>query len=90
MKHNMKEKALQPIRGKLHRRLLAIRNIRFARKRWQVSRDQVAALRDLTTELQLSVTAGHLKLIDSNWYVTHAGLLHNSSAQPLLRDKNRC
>ena len=75
MNHNINEQALQPAKKKLHRRLLAIRNIRFARRRWEVSRDQVAALRDLTTELQLSVAAGHLKLIESNWYVTHAGLL---------------
>jgi hypothetical protein len=75
MNHNIKEKDLQPVKEKPQRRLLAIRNIRFARRRWEVSRDQVAALKDLTTELQLSVAAGHLKLIDSNWYVTHAGLL---------------
>jgi hypothetical protein len=31
-------------------------------------------LKDLTEELELSVAAGHLRLIDSNWYVTHAGL----------------
>jgi hypothetical protein len=72
---NIKEQALQPAKNKLQRRLLAIRNIRFARRKWEVSRDQVTALKDLTTELQLSVAAGHLKLIESNWYVTHAGLL---------------
>ena len=67
MNHNNKDKALQPVDEKLQRRLLAIRNIRFARRNWEVSRDQVAALKDLTTELRLSVAAGHLKLIDSNW-----------------------
>jgi hypothetical protein len=75
MNHNTNEKALKPVKQKLQRRLLAIRNVRFARRMWEASRDQVAALVDLTTELQLSVPAGHLKLIDSNWYVTHAGLL---------------
>ena len=75
MDHNINEKALKPVKEKLQRRLLAIRNVRFARRMWEVSRDQVTALKDLTTELQLSVAAGHLKLIDSNWYVTHAGLL---------------
>ena len=55
--------------------LLAIRNIRFARRTWGVSREQAALLRNLTAELELSVAAGHLKLIDNNWYVTHAGLL---------------
>src|SRR5579862_3818305 len=83
MNHNMKEMALQPLKGKLQWRLLAIRNIRCARKQWDVSRDQVSALRGLTTELQLSVAAGHLKLIDSNWYVTHAGLLS-------IAQRNRC
>ena len=66
MNHNIKDKALQPVEEKLQRRLLAIRNIRFSRKMWEVSRDQVAVLKDLTKELQLSVAAGHLKLIDSN------------------------
>jgi hypothetical protein len=76
MNHNKKkDKALQPVNEKLQWRLLAIRNMRFARRKWEVSRDQTAALKDLTTELQLSVAAGHLKLIESNWYVTHAGLL---------------
>jgi hypothetical protein len=77
MNHNIKirEQALQPTKKKLQRHLLAIRNIQFARRKWEVSRDQVATLKDLTIELQLSVAAGHLKLIESNWYVTHAGLL---------------
>jgi hypothetical protein len=75
MNQYKKDKNLQPVNEKLQRRLLASRNIRFARRNWEISRDQVAALRDLTTDLQLSVAAGHLKLIDNNWYVTHAGLL---------------
>ena len=40
-----------------------------------LSIDQVAALRSLTEELQLSVALGDLKLLDSKWYVTHAGLM---------------
>jgi hypothetical protein len=83
MNRNTKENAHQPVRGKLQRRLLAIRNIRFARRMWEVSGDQVTALQDLTTELQLSVAAGHLKLIECNWYVTHAGLLR-------IAQRNRC
>ncbi len=83
MNHNINEKALKPVKQKLQRRLLAIRNVRFARRMWEASRDQVTALKDLTTELQLSVAAGHLKLIDSNWYVTHAGLLR-------IAERNRC
>jgi hypothetical protein len=81
MNHNIK--AFQPVKRKLKLRLLAIRNIRFARRKWEVTRNLVAALKDLTTELQLSVAAGHLKLIDSNWYVTHAGLLR-------IAQRNHC
>jgi hypothetical protein len=40
-------------------------------------------LRDLTKKLQLSVAAGHLKLINDNWYVTHAGLLQ-------IAQRNHC
>jgi hypothetical protein len=75
MNRNINDKGPQPTKNKPQRRLLAIRNIRFARKKWGISGDQVAVLKDLSEELELSVAAGHLKLIESNWYVTHAGLL---------------
>jgi hypothetical protein len=75
MNRNIKDKARQPLEGKSRRRLLAIRNIRFARRKWGVSRQQVAVLKELTEELELSVVVGHLRRIDSNWYVTQAGLL---------------
>jgi hypothetical protein len=75
MNQNIKGKTLPAMKEKLRKHLLANRNIRLARKRWQVSRDLAAVLKDLTEELELSVAAGHLRLIDSNWYVTHAGLL---------------
>src|ERR1035437_4212638 len=64
-------------------RLMAIRNIRIARKKWEVSRDQVAMLKNLTEELELSVATGHLRLINNRWYVTHAGLLQ-------IARRNRC
>jgi hypothetical protein len=83
MDHNINGRAFKPVKQKLQGRLLAIRNVRFARRMWEASREQVAALKDLTTELQLSVAAGHLKLIDNNWYVTHAGLLR-------IAQRNRC
>src|SRR5271169_1647953 len=83
MNRNTKEKSFQSVEAKLPWCLLVIRNVRFARRKWEASRDQIAALKDLTKELQLSVTAGHLKLIDSNWYVTHAGLLR-------IAQRNRC
>ena len=84
MNHNIKDTALQPVHEKLQPHLLTNRNIRFARKRWEVSRDQVAMLRDLTAELHLSLAAGHVKLIDGNWYVTHAGFCDRTT-QSLLR-----
>ena len=60
MNHNIKEKAQELVKRKLQQGLLVIRNIRFARKRCEISRDQVAVLKDLTTEPQLSIAAGHL------------------------------
>ena len=60
----------------LQSRLLTKRNIRFARRNWDVSAEQISTLRLLTKELQLSVPAGDLRLLDGKWYVTHAGLLH--------------
>jgi hypothetical protein len=63
--------------------LLTRRNIRFARRNWDVSSDQIALLKRLTEELQLSVDAGDLRLLDGKWYVTHAGLLH-------IAQRNRC
>jgi len=64
-------------------RLLAKRNIRFARSNWDISPEQVALLKRLTEELQLSVAAGDLRVLDGKWYVTHAGLLR-------IAQRNRC
>jgi hypothetical protein len=64
-------------------RLLAKRNIRFARRNWDVSVEQKAMLQRLTEELQLSVAAGDLRLLEGKWYVTHAGLLR-------IAQRNRC
>jgi len=64
-------------------RLLTKRNVRFARRNWDVSTEQVAMLKRLTEELQLSVIAGDLRLLDGKWYVTHAGLLR-------IAQRNRC
>ena len=55
--------------------ILATQNVRIARKKWGVAAEQIAVLRALTKELQLSVTLGDLRLLDGKWYVTHAGLL---------------
>jgi hypothetical protein len=60
---------------KAQQRILATQNVRIARKKWGVAAEQIAVLRALTKELQLSVTLGDLRLLDGKWYVTHAGLL---------------
>jgi hypothetical protein len=83
MNRKVKNRDPQPLYEKPQRRLLAIRNVQFARRTWRVSPEQVAVLKNLTEELELSVTAGHVRLIDSNWYVTHAGLLR-------IAQRNHC
>jgi hypothetical protein len=82
MNRNTKDKACG-LEKSPQRRLLAIRNVRSARRKWELSREQVAMLKELTEDLELSVAAGHLRLIDSAWYVTHAGLLR-------LAQRRRC
>jgi hypothetical protein len=62
---------------------LASRNVRWARRNWVLSREQVCILKSLTLELQLSVARGDLKLINGAWYVTHAGLMR-------LARRSRC
>jgi len=62
-----------PIAAQRH--LLATQNVRIARKKWGVDAEQIAVLKALTKDLQLSVTLGDLRLLDGKWYVTHAGLL---------------
>jgi hypothetical protein len=66
-----------------HLRILTRQNIRSARRNWAVSATQIATLKTLTQELRLSVTAGDLTLLDSKWYVTHAGLMR-------LAHRHRC
>ena len=55
--------------------LLTRQNTRLACQVWAASSEQLASLKRLTQEFKLSVVAGDLKLLDGNWYVTHAGLL---------------
>jgi len=51
-------------------------NVRIARQVWhQMSPASSGALRQLTSEHQLSVASGDLLLLDGRWYVTHTGLL---------------
>src|SRR5437879_10111074 len=75
MSRNMRNEGRQALGNKPQLRLLAQQNIRFARKNWEVSVEQVAMLKGLTEELQLSVALGDLRLLEGKWYVTHAGLL---------------
>ena len=70
-----------PRNGRL--RVLTLQNIRSARRSWPVSATQIAALKTLTQEMRLSVTAGDLSLLDGKWYVTHAGLMR-------LAHRHRC
>jgi hypothetical protein len=66
--------------GKLQQDL---RDIRCARRKWLLSPEQIAALKELITNFRLLVTLGDLILLDRKWYVTHSGLLR-------LATRNRC
>ena len=64
---------------------LCRRNRRLARQKWGLERNHplLAALKSLTEDLALSVSAGDVILLRGNWYVTHAGLLR-------IAKRNRC
>ena len=64
---------------------LCRRNRRLARQKWGLERNHplLAALKSLTEDLALSVSAGDVILLQGNWYVTHAGLLR-------IAKRNRC
>src|ERR1039457_1097281 len=64
---------------------LCRRNRRPARQKWGLERNHplLAALKSLTEDLALSVSAGDVILLQGNWYVTHAGLLR-------IAKRNRC
>jgi hypothetical protein len=49
-------------------------NVRFARQVWGENLS-TKLLKTLTQDLQLSVRNGDLQIINSNWYVTHTGLV---------------
>src|SRR5713101_2601573 len=83
MSRNTQNEGPQSLGNKAQLRLLAVQNIRLARRSWEISAEQVAVLRVLTEELQLSVAMGDLRLLDGKWYVTHAGLLR-------LAERTRC
>ena len=58
--------------------VLSRRNCRLARKRWNLEPKHplLSTLKRLSEDFKLSVAAGDLILLQNNWYVTHAGLLH--------------
>jgi hypothetical protein len=59
-------------------------NLRFAKKFCKtLTSPQRLALKTISRDLGLSISGGELRLIDGNWYVTHAGLMHLSA-------RNRC
>jgi hypothetical protein len=83
MNRNMQIERGRHLGNEYRSSLLTKRNIRFARRNWDVSTEQVAMLKRLSEELQLSVAAGDLRLLDGKWYVTHAGLLR-------IAQRNHC
>ncbi|MCU1239936.1 MAG: hypothetical protein JWO71_662 [Candidatus Acidoferrum typicum] len=52
-------------------------NVTCARRNWGgLSKDSLHNLAQLTDTYRVSVTAGHLQLLDGRWYITHSGLLY--------------
>jgi hypothetical protein len=60
-----------------HNQMLWIRNLNWARKSLgsALGAPLKKSLEDLTREFCFSITAGDLQFINSNWYVTHKGLI---------------
>ncbi len=51
-------------------------NAKHAKDNWgALSKHSIGALAELTDTYGLSVSAGHLQLLEGRWYVTHSGLL---------------
>src|ERR1700719_2418135 len=51
-------------------------NAKHAKDNWSaLSKHSIGALAELTDTYGLSVSAGHLQLLEGRWYVTHSGLL---------------
>ncbi len=65
--------------------VLSSRNCRLAREKWNLEPKHplLATLKRLSEDFKLSVLAGDLILLQTNWYVTHAGLLR-------IARRNRC
>jgi hypothetical protein len=72
---NISQKKSQNLRSARSCQFLTRDNLRFAKKRWLLSPDQLSQIRSLTEQLGLSVASGELTVIEGKLYVTHAGLL---------------
>jgi hypothetical protein len=58
------------------RQALCSRNIRLARSRWaDLGRNNLEQLKQLSSELQVSLGSGDLLLLNGQWYITHTGLI---------------
>src|ERR1700730_17620361 len=72
---------------KLHNRRQALSrlNCKLALHKWNLKRRHplLDSLRELSEEFELSVLTGDLMRLQTNWYVTHTGLLR-------LARRNRC
>ena len=64
MSRNTQNEGRQALGNKPQLRLLALQNIRLARRSWEVSAEQVSVLKSRTDEFQLSVAVGDLRLLD--------------------------
>jgi hypothetical protein len=51
-------------------------NVKCARRAWGgLSKNSVHALTELTNTYRISVAAGHVQLLNGQWYITHSGLI---------------
>jgi len=62
----------------MRRKIVLLRsNTRLARNCWgALQPDAITCLADLTKRHSLSIGAGHLRMLDGQWFITNAGLLH--------------
>ncbi len=89
-------KQSRTVRSEQSRRILLAQNMKAARKALGptlASRTKVW-LETLTREFGFSVKGGDLQIINSNWYVTHTGLLLwrvvKNAAEFTSRPSSRC
>ena len=67
------------------KRSLIRSNRRLAGELWgdEIQKRHLRALQDLTERFSFSIGRGEIRLLNGNWYVTHAGLLR-------MANRNRC